>query len=235
MRAWAGAGTARRSRAGCIQVGRSGGLTRCGLGTEPDPRLSYQARTWLIWSRTGRVRVGRSGSKHAPHAADLLERRKSGAGQAESGSDDAGAHKHHRWPRPEPDPRLSYQARTWLIRSRTGLSESDRSGSQQAPHAADLGRSRTHKLWLFRSRTGPTGQVRVGWSGSPTRCEPGQEPSPTGPEPIDQRYSSVAWARDAKARTALMRQEATSKDLGLRLCLALSHGLYPMCSDSDGF
>ncbi len=168
MRALAGAGTARRSRAGCIQVERSGGLTRCGLGPEPDPRLSYQARTWLIRSRTGFIRVGRS-------------------------------------------------------------------GSQQAPHAADLGRSQTHKLWLFRSRTGPTGQVRVGWSGSPTRCEPGQEPSPTGPEPIDPRYSSVVRARDAKARTALMRQEATSKDLGLRLCLALSHGLYPMCSDSDGF
>ena len=99
------------------------------------------------------------------------------AGQAESESDEAGAHKHHRWPRPEPDPRLSYQARTWLIRSRTGFIRVGRSGSRQkAPHAADLGRSRTHKPWLIRSRTG---QVRVGWSGSPTRCEPGQEPSPT--------------------------------------------------------
>ena len=56
-----------------------------------------------------------------------------------------------------------------------------------------------------------------------------------GPEPNDPRYSSVTQARDAKARTALRRQEATSKDLGLRLCLAWSHGLYPMCSDSDGF
>ena len=72
MRTWAEAGT-RRSREGRIQVGRSGGLTRCGLGPEPDPRLSYQAGTWLIWSRTGRVRVGRSGSQHAPHAADLPE------------------------------------------------------------------------------------------------------------------------------------------------------------------
>ena len=99
MRTWAEAGT-RRSREGRIQVGRSGGLTRCGLGPEPDPRLSYQAGTWLIWSRTGRVRVGRSGSQHAPHAADLPER----AWQAESESDEAGAHKHHRWPRPEPDP-----------------------------------------------------------------------------------------------------------------------------------
>jgi hypothetical protein len=171
MRTWAEAGT-RRGRAGRIQVGRSGGLTRCGLGPEPDPRLSYQAGTWLIWSRAGRVRVGRSGSQHAPHAADLPER----AWQAESESDEAGAHKHHRWPRPEPDPRLSYQARTWLIRSRTGFIRVGRSGSQKAPHAVDLGRSRTHEPWLIRSRTG---QVRVGWSGSPTRCEPGQEPSPT--------------------------------------------------------
>jgi len=47
----------------------------------------------------------------------------------------------------------------------------------------------------------------------------GAEPN-AGPEPNDPRYSSVTRARDAKARTALRRQEATSKDLGLRLCLA---------------
>ena len=48
----------------------------------------------------------------------------------------------------------------------------------------------------------------------------GRSRAQAGPEPNDPRYSSVTRARDAKARTALRRQEATSKDLGLRLCLA---------------
>jgi hypothetical protein len=53
-----------------------------------------------------------------------------------------------------------------------------------------------------------------------------------GPEPKDQRYPSVirAWVH---ARTALCRQEVTSKDLGLRLCLEWSCGLISMCYDSD--
>ena len=39
----------------------------------------------------------------------------------------------HRWPRLEPDSRLSYHARTWLILCRVGLSEYDGAGDNK-PH-----------------------------------------------------------------------------------------------------
>ena len=83
LRTWSGAGPTTelssqnvdvRSRAGRqVRVERSGAhLHHRGPGLQLDPRLSYQARPW---SRTGPVRVGRSGSQQAPHAADLVRSR----------------------------------------------------------------------------------------------------------------------------------------------------------------
>ena len=135
-------------------------------------------------------------------------------------------------PGTEPDPRLSYQARPWLIRSRAV-----RVGrSLQAPPLTWAGAGPTTEL---SSQTvavwSRAGRIRVGRSGSPTRCGPGPEPDLSmGRSQTTQGYTSVTRARDANARTAV-RREATSKDPGLRKRLAWFRGLCPMCPDSDGF
>ena len=178
--------------------------TRCGPCLEPDPRLSSQARPWSR-SRTGRIRVGRSGSSLAPPqtwsgAGPTTELSSQAVADLEPGGPLPSRTEREPTcptccgPRPEPDPRLSYQARTRLSGAGLAESESEGAGSQ---HAVDLGRSRTQS-----------------WAGATT-----------------QGYTSVTRA---KARTAV-RQEATSKDPGLRSCLTWSRGHYPMYPDSDGF
>ena len=90
-----------------------------------------------------------------------------------------------------------------------------RSGSQQAPGPRPDPDPRTVANPV-PDEPSPSRMEREPYT---LRTWAGAKPN-AGPEPNGPRYSSVTQARDAKARTALRRQEATSKDLGLRLCLA---------------
>ena len=96
-------------------------------------------------SRTLRLRVGRSGSS---------TRRRCG-------------------PWPEPDPRLSYQARAGLSRSRMWRVQLGLSGSLPGPCSTDLDRNRAPEA---RSRTL---RLRVGWSGNPSHGKTGVGSGPT--------------------------------------------------------
>jgi hypothetical protein len=190
--------------------------------------VSYHARTWLIRSRAGRIRVGRSGSQQAPHAADqgrpLLRGR---AGRVRV---------RRRWSALAPQ------------RTKTGAGPTTELSCQNVadPEPGGPYPSRTKREPTSPTRCGPRPELdprsvatEPGWPSpsrterEPTRLDLGRSRTQRGAGAESQGIS-VTRALVEKARTATWR-ETTNKDPGLRLYLPWSRGLCPMCPDSDGF
>ncbi len=111
----------------------------------------------------------------------------------------------------------------------------DSSGLSPSPMERELTQASTT---ADLAGAGPTAELSSQTVADPDLDGPspsGTEREPTSPKGrTTQGCTSVERTLDAKARAAV-RREATSNDLGLRLWLTWSHGLHPMCPDSDGF